>query len=193
MKIVLATSNKGKIKEFYNMNLFIDFVCQQDLGISSVPETGHTFVENALIKARHASLESGLPAIADDSGLVIPSLNGEPGIYSSRYAGDNDNGLMRINKVLANLKDMVGDKRNAYFHSCIVYLKSACDPVPVVVTGTWHGVILDECRGDNGMGYDPIFYVPTHNCSAAELSMAEKNKISHRGIAMRSLLPSLTQ
>ncbi len=189
MKIILATGNLGKVDEFKGMvsGLDITFMTQGELGVRSVEETGFTFVENALIKARHAVSETGMPAIADDSGLVISGLNGAPGIYSSRYAGLNCSSDDCIDKVLLDLEGCEGDKRRAYFYTSIVYMTDEKEATPCMVSGVWHGEILKRRQGSHGMGYDPIFYVPTHQCSAAELDVSLKNRLSHRGQAMAQL------
>ncbi len=163
-------------------------ISQADFNIPEIPETGFTFVENAIIKARNACEYTGLPAIADDTGLVIDALNGEPGIYSARYAGEGAQSHDNIQKVLEQMQDVASDKRTARFQCVIVYLRHAKDPAPVICYGTWEGRILLKEQGENGFGYDPIFYVPTHECSAAELPVEIKNKIGHRGLALQQLL-----
>ncbi len=189
MKIVLATGNMGKVEEFNNMveGSEITFIVQSELGVTSVEETGLTFVENALLKARHAVAQTGLPAIADDSGLVVSGLNGEPGIYSARYAGEHGSFDQCIDKVLKGLEGKEGAQRRAFFYASIVYMAYENDPTPCVLNGIWHGEILKQRQGSKGMGYDPIFYVPTHQCSAAELDLSLKNRMSHRGQAMQAL------
>lgn len=193
MKIVLATGNMGKVEEFNNMvqDSEITFVVQSEFGVSSVEETGLTFVENALLKARHAVAQTGLPAIADDSGLVVSGLNGEPGIYSARYAGEHGSFEQCIDKVLKGLEGKEGEQRQAFFYASIVYMAYENDPTPCIVNGVWHGEILKQRQGSKGMGYDPIFYVPTHQCSAAQLELSIKNRISHRGQAMQTLSQQL--
>jgi len=192
MKIVLASSNQGKIKELSELLSPLNFEIspQTEFNIPDADETGKTFVENAIIKARHAAKLSGLPAIADDSGLVIDALNGEPGIYSSRYAGVEQDNQKNIQKVLENLKDITD--RRARFVCCLVMLKHENDPLPIICHGIWEGEILLERTGDKGFGYDPIFSAPEHDCSSAELSPQEKNKISHRGKALKCLQAKLT-
>lgn len=190
-KIVLASGNKGKIVEI-NQALAttgLELIPQTAFGITDVAETGLTFIENALIKARNAAAVSGLPALADDSGLVVDALKGEPGIYSARYAGETANMTANIHKLLSALAGI--NQRQARFHSVIVYLRDAVDPMPIICQGSWEGEILISPQGSNGFGYDPIFYVPTHQCSAAELSLAEKNLISHRGKALAQLTEHL--
>ena len=197
-KIVLASNNKGKVREFGEMlsTLNMEVVPQATFNIEDADETGLTFVENAIIKARHASTIAGLPAIADDSGLEVDFLNGAPGIYSARYsdmenAGKDATDEKNLLKLLDALKDVPEEKRTARFQCVLVYMRHAEDPTPIICQGTWEGIINTEKHGDNGFGYDPIFYVPTHNCSSAELSSEEKNKLSHRGQALKKLLNAL--
>lgn len=193
--IVLASSNLGKIKEIVNyMNLLlgsqIEIVPQIDLGIVDIEETAMTFVENALLKARHASKMTGYPAIADDSGLEVDALNGEPGVLSARYAPtDRD----RINKLINALKDVPETEKTARYQAVMVYLHHEKDPSPIIAQGTWEGRILSTPRGEKGFGYDPIFYVPNLNCSAGELDLETKNKISHRGQSMKKLAAQLKE
>ena len=156
-------------------------------------ETGLTFVENALIKARHAALITGLPAIADDSGLAVAALCGAPGIYSARYAGTKAKAHDNIKKILMELKDIPDENRHASFHCLLVFLSHAKDPTPLVCDGKWSGIILHSPKGENGFGYDPIFYVPEQKQTAAELSPSLKNQISHRGMALQSLLKLLPE
>jgi XTP/dITP diphosphohydrolase len=188
-KLVLASSNRGKIAEIQALLSDIGFsiVTQTELGVSDAIEDGHSFVENALIKARHASAKTGLPAIADDSGLMIDALNGAPGLISAHYAGVHGDSKGNIKKVLAELQDVPRAQRSARFYSLIVMLKHAEDPQPMIAEGIWEGEILELPRGDKGFGYDPIFFVPEHQCSAAELPQEIKNKISHRGRALLKL------
>lgn len=189
-KIILATSNLGKIDEF--RALFSSFaheiIPQKDLHIDDAEETALTFVENALIKARHAAQYAGLPAIADDSGLVVDALGGEPGIYSARYAGEHRDSKACIDKLLFNLRDIPGEKRQAYFHCSLVYMRHAKDPSPIIAQGVCHGVVLDAPRGEYGFGYDPVIFIPEYHCSMAELPMEVKNQISHRSKALKELL-----
>lgn len=186
-KIILATNNQHKLKEFTELFKNAPFTLNA-LNAILPKETGATFLENALIKARFASQVSGLPAIADDSGLVIDALAGKPGIYSARFAGENATYAANINQVLTLMQDIPEEKRTAHFHCVLVYIKYATDPAPIIAEGIWQGKILFTPRGVNGFGYDPIFFVPTHNCSAAELASTIKNKISHRGLATQKLL-----
>ena len=189
-KIILATSNLGKVRELNSMlDGHYDVVSQTDMEVEEVPETGASFVENALIKARNASSQSKLPALADDSGLVVDSLNGEPGIYSARYAGENATDEDNIVKLLARMDDE--DNRSARFWCAMVYVRYGNDPEPVIVEKSWEGQILRELKGSNGFGYDPIFYLPELNCTSAQLSAEEKNRISHRGQALKEILKHL--
>jgi len=196
-KIVLATGNAGKLRELQQMlgNTETVFMTQKSLGICDAEETGLTFVENAIIKARHACAASGLPAIADDSGLEVDALNGEPGIYSARFAGlnatDSENNL----KLLTRLQNVPDEQRGARFQCVIVFMRSPFDATPLICTGTWEGRILHAPAGVQGFGYDPLFYVPEHDCASAELEPLLKNQISHRGQALQRLIkhwPGLT-
>ncbi len=189
-KIVLASSNAGKIKELTALlqHLNIEIVPQSALGIPDAEETGLTFIENALLKARHASLLSGLPALADDSGLAVAALGGAPGIYSARYAGEPSNASRNIDKLLEAMRDIPDANRQAAFHCVLAFMNSPTDPAPIVCDGKWSGRILHERRGEDGFGYDPVFLVPSENKSAAELPSELKNKISHRGKALQTLI-----
>ncbi|OGT44973.1 MAG: non-canonical purine NTP pyrophosphatase, RdgB/HAM1 family [Gammaproteobacteria bacterium RIFCSPHIGHO2_12_FULL_38_11] len=190
LQIVLATSNEGKIAELQSMLqiLPIEWIPQSEFNISDADETGKTFIENAILKARHAAKISGLPALADDSGLVVDALDGAPGVYSARYAGENATADERNRKLLAEMKDVDKSDRGASYHCVLALVEYEDDPVPLICHGIWEGSILHEPRGNNGFGYDPVFYVPTHHCSAAELSPLEKNHISHRGQVVDQLL-----
>jgi len=192
-KIVLASNNKGKVREFGEMlsSLNIEVLPQATFNIDDADETGLTFVENAIIKARHASAIAGLPAIADDSGLEVDALNGAPGIFSARYSGEGATDEKNLLKLLDALKDIPEEKRSARFQCLLVYMRHAEDPTPLIFQGTWEGIITNEPQGENGFGYDPVFYVPTHNCSAAQLGSDIKNAISHRGQALSKLLTAL--
>ncbi|WP_218355370.1 RdgB/HAM1 family non-canonical purine NTP pyrophosphatase [Alteromonas lipotrueiana] len=192
-KIVLATGNSGKLKEFTNLfsEQQVSIVGQADLGVKEVPETGTTFVENAIIKARHAARQTGLPAIADDSGIVVNALGGAPGIYSSRFAGENATDIDNV-ELLLNRMNGEADRR-AHFMCTLVYLRHADDPVPLISQGHWHGLISNQINGHGGFGYDPIFYVPAQECTAAELDSKTKNSLSHRGQAMTFLLQQMRQ
>ena len=187
--IILATSNSGKIKEFRALLAPRECILQKDLDISNAAETGTTFIENALLKARHASRISNMPAIADDSGLVIPALNGQPGIYSSRFAGANATDEDNIKHVLHLLREKSeGDTPPmAFFYCAIVFIQHADDPTPLFGTGSLKGHIVSTPKGTHGFGYDPIFYVPEHQCTLAELSIDIKNTLSHRARALQAL------
>lgn len=192
-KIVLASGNSGKLREFQQLLATCDFevLPQSDFDVSNADETGLTFVENAIIKARHACTHTGLPAIADDSGIEVDALNGRPGIYSARYAGEPADDANNNAKLLQELAGFDETRRTARYHCVLAYMRHAQDPTPILCHGTWEGVILTAPRGEGGFGYDPLFYVPSHNCAAAELDKAEKNRISHRGKAMQELLRQL--
>ncbi|MHB8535940.1 MAG: RdgB/HAM1 family non-canonical purine NTP pyrophosphatase [Sulfuricaulis sp.] len=192
-KIVLASNNPGKVREINQMleGLHLAVVPQSDFKVPDAEETGFTFVENALIKARNATRHTGLPAIADDSGIEVDYLNGAPGIYSARYAGKGAGDKQNLRKLLTELEGIPEAERNARFQCLMVYLRHEFDPTPIICQGTWEGRILFEPRGTNGFGYDPIFFVPTHNCSSAELPPEVKNKLSHRGQALRLLVAAL--
>jgi XTP/dITP diphosphohydrolase len=186
-KIVLASSNPGKIKEIQAMLAKQVIVPQSAFNVTDADETGSTFVENAIIKARNAVLHCNLSSIADDSGLVVDALNGAPGVISARYAGvgasDHDNVL----KLLDDMNGVPDEQRTARFICVMVFMKHANDPFPVIAQGVWEGRILHRPVGVNGFGYDPVFWVPEHNCASAELSADVKNSLSHRGQALRSL------
>ncbi len=192
--IVLASSNPGKLREFAEIlsEFHLNVVPQSQFNVPDVPETGLSFVENALIKARNAAQHTGLPAMSDDSGIEVDALNGAPGIYSARFAGaqatDDDNNALLLEK----LKGVPDEQRTARYHCVIVYMQHANDPMPLICQGTWEGRILHEPRGQNGFGYDPFFYVPTHHCAAAQLPPEVKNQLSHRGQALRALQTALT-
>jgi len=191
--IVLASSNPGKVREINQMlgGLHLSVVPQSDFKVIDAEETGLTFIENALLKARNATRHTGLPAIADDSGIEVDYLNGAPGIYSARYAGKNASDEQNLRKLLDDLVGIPEEERTARFQCLMVYLRHEFDPTPVICQGTWEGRILFEPRGANGFGYDPVFFVPTHNCSSAELPPEVKNKLSHRGQALRKLFQEL--
>lgn len=191
MELVLATRNEGKVREMRSMleGLGIQLINQSDTDIPSAVEDGETFVENALIKARAVSQATGLPCIADDSGLVVPSLGGAPGIFSARYAGADASDEANNAQLLKALTH--SDDRSAYFYCCMVFLTHAEDPMPLIATGQWQGEILEKPVGQDGFGYDPLFFVAELGKSAAELPKATKNKISHRGQACAALLGSL--
>lgn len=194
-RIVLASSNPGKVREINQLlaGLSIEVVPQSQFGVPDIEETGLSFVENALLKARNAAQHTGLPAIADDSGIEVDALNGAPGIYSARYAGVGASDQQNLDKLLTELKDVPQNLRSARFQCLMVYLRHATDPTPLICQGTWNGRILFEPQGINGFGYDPVFYVPTHDCSSAQLPPEVKNALSHRGQALRNLLAALEQ
>lgn len=192
-KIVLATGNAGKVREFAQLLAEFDaeIIPQTQLNVSNVPETGLTFVENALIKARHAAEITGLPAIADDSGIEVDALNGAPGIYSARFAGENASDLDNNQLLLQKLQATPEAERTARYHCVIVYLRHALDPTPLICHGIWEGRVLTAPQGDNGFGYDPLFLIPEQQCTAAQMPPDLKNKLSHRGQAMRELQAAL--
>ena len=188
MQLVLATGNAGKVTELTELlkPYPITVIPQSEFEIPAAQETGLSFIENALIKARHCSGLTDLPAVADDSGLAVDALGGAPGIYSARYAGDKANASDNIHKLLGAIASLKGEERKARFHCAIAFVRHANDPTPVVCQGTWEGEILTEAKGSGGFGYDPIFYVPTHLATAAELPMQVKNQISHRALALQA-------
>ena len=190
-KLVLASNNAGKAKEFQALLAPLNFevIPQGALGIPSPEEPHHTFIENALTKARHASSASGLPALADDSGICAHALDGRPGVHSARYAGEHANDLANNQKLISELSNQ--SDRSAHYVCALVLVKSADDPSPLIVESRWHGVIVDEAKGANGFGYDPHFFLPELNLTAAELDPAQKNLISHRGQALRELISQL--
>ncbi|WP_312152328.1 XTP/dITP diphosphatase [Atlantibacter hermannii] len=192
-KVVLATGNTGKVRELASLlqDFGLDIVAQTDLGVESAEETGLTFIENSILKARHAAAITGLPAIADDSGLAVDALGGAPGIYSARYAGVDASDRQNLEKLLVALKDVPDGQRQAQFHCVLVYLRHADDPTPLVFHGVWPGEITHAPAGEGGFGYDPIFYVPSEGKTAAELTREEKSAISHRGQALKQLLEAM--
>ncbi|MDH5648448.1 MAG: RdgB/HAM1 family non-canonical purine NTP pyrophosphatase [Gammaproteobacteria bacterium] len=192
-KIVLASGNVGKVREIGELlaDTSLIVVPQTEFNVEEVDETGLTFVENAILKARNAAIHTGLPAIADDSGLEVDALNGEPGIYSARYAGKGASDADNLEKVLDALKDVPEAKRSARFQCVMVYFRHGSDPTPLICQGTWEGQILFKPVGENGFGYDPIFFVPGENCSAAQLAPEQKNRLSHRGQALTKLVTAL--
>lgn len=191
--IVLASNNPGKVREVNALltGQRITVVPQSEYGVPEAEETGLSFVENAILKARHAALLTGLPAIADDSGIEVDALNGAPGIYSARFAGKGVGDRANLEKLLADLYDVPEELRGARFQCLMVYMRHANDPTPLICQGTWEGRILFAPRGSQGFGYDPVFFVPTHNCSSAELPPEVKNALSHRGQALRKLVAAL--
>ncbi|MBM95481.1 MAG: non-canonical purine NTP pyrophosphatase, RdgB/HAM1 family [Oceanospirillaceae bacterium] len=194
MKMVLASGNAGKLRELtalFGQHLAseqIELMPQSQFQVPEAEETGLSFIENAIIKARHASSHTGLPALADDSGLEVDALKGLPGIYSARYAGIGAGDAANNAQLLEALKDVPEEDRTARFQCVLVYMRHASDPTPKIFQGTWEGRILREVDGDNGFGYDPLFYVPSEGCTAAAMTRERKNAVSHRGQAMRQLL-----
>jgi len=192
-KVVLASGNKGKVREINQIlaGLDIEVVPQSDFDVPEAEETGLTFVENAILKARNAAQYTGLPAIADDSGLEVDALRGAPGIYSARYAGVGAGDEANLQKLLQEMKDVADAERTARFQCLMVYMEHDLDPTPIMCQGSWEGRITHAPSGDNGFGYDPVFYVPSHDCTSAELSADEKNRLSHRGQALQCLMHAL--
>ncbi len=192
-KVVLATGNVGKVRELADkLAAFgLDIVAQTECGVESAEETGLTFIENALLKARHAAAITGLPAIADDSGLAVNALGGAPGIYSARYAGAEASDRQNIDKLLEAMENVADGQRQAQFHCVLVYLRHAEDPTPLVFHGCWQGEIARAVSGEGGFGYDPVFFVPALGKTAAELSKEEKRAVSHRGKALALLLEAM--
>ena len=196
MKLVLASGNAGKLVEIREVlaDLAIELVGQGELGVEDAEESGSTFVENAILKARHAARITGLPALGDDSGICVDALDGAPGLLSARYAGEHGNSTANIAKLLTAMKDVPEAERGAHFFCVIVLLRHAEDPAPLIAEGRWHGRILEAPRGHGGFGYDPIFFDSSRKASASELDPSEKNRISHRGQALarlRELLPRI--
>jgi XTP/dITP diphosphohydrolase len=194
-KIVLASSNQGKLREIQQVLAHLDMqlLPQSEFDVEDADETGLTFVENAIIKARHAAAISGLPALADDSGLEVDALQGRPGIYSSRFAGDKATDGDNIQKLLSDMEGIESPQRSARFRCVLVYLRHAEDPSPIIAEGSWEGFILEEQRGHNGFGYDPVFYIPEHQRTAAELEAEIKNQHSHRARALVQLVERMGQ
>lgn len=192
-KLVLASANPGKLRELSTLleNSRHKILPQSDFNVPDVAETGTTFVENAIIKARHAAQCTGLAALADDSGIVVDALNGEPGVHSARFSGsdasDESNNALLVEK----LRTIPRAQRSARYQAVIVYMRNATDPSPIICEGSWEGIIMLEAKGNGGFGYDPYFYLPDYGCTSAELSAEEKNRISHRGQALRLLLEKL--
>lgn len=193
--VVLASNNQGKIREINAVLQPVDLkvLAQKEFTQDEAVEDGLSFVENAIKKARFASSVSGLPAIADDSGLEVDALDGAPGIYSARYAGDNATDQDNLEKLLVELEGVEDAKRTARFQCLMVYVRHENDPVPIICQGTWEGQILKAPQGENGFGYDPVFFVPEENCSAAELSAERKNQLSHRAKALKQLVKLLSK
>ncbi len=194
-KIVLASNNAGKVREINQLltREQITVVPQKAFEIPDAVEDGLSFVENAIKKARHAASLSGLPAIADDSGIEVDALRGAPGIYSARFAGAGASDEANLQKLLTDLAEIPEAERTARFQCLMVYMRHSEDPTPIICQGTWEGRILFEPAGENGFGYDPIFYVPTHDCSSAQLDAETKNSLSHRGQALQKLLRALSE
>jgi len=188
-RVVLASGNPGKLAELRELfaGTAMQIVARGELGIGEADETGLTFVENALLKARHAAAATGLPAMADDSGLEVDALDGAPGIHSARYAGMSCNDAANIERLLQEMAQVPDRRRVARFHCVMVFLRHALDPTPLISEGVWAGTLARAPRGTGGFGYDPVFYVPEHGCAAAELAPATKNALSHRGQAARGL------
>ena len=188
-EVVLASGNAGKLAELKSLlaDVEVSVIPQSALSVPEADETGRSFVENALIKARHAAEHTGLAAIGDDSGLAVDALDGAPGIYSARYAGPSASDAENTAKLLADLREVPAPRRTARFHCLVAYVRNADDPTPIICQGTWEGQIALVPEGDNGFGYDPVFYVPSHRCTAAQLPADEKNRISHRARALALL------
>jgi XTP/dITP diphosphohydrolase len=193
-RIVLASGNAGKVREFNQLlhGSGLEVLPQSGFAVEEIEETGLSFVENAILKARNAAAHTGLPAIADDSGLEVDALDGAPGIYSARYAGAGASDRQNLEKLLRDLEGVPDAQRNARFQCLMVYMRHARDPTPRIFQGTWEGRILHAPQGDKGFGYDPVFYVPDRQCSSAELAPEVKNSLSHRGQALRQLVAALT-
>lgn len=189
-KIVLATGNQGKVKELSSLlaNHQIEIIPQSYFNVSEVPETGTTWVENAIIKARHAAKITGLPAIADDSGLEVDALKGAPGVYSARYSGENATDQSNNEKLLVALANIPAAQRTARFHCVLVYMRHENDPTPIICHGKWEGKILTAPHGEQGFGYDPLFWLEHENMTSAQLPRELKNKLSHRGQALAKLV-----
>ncbi|KAB7764486.1 RdgB/HAM1 family non-canonical purine NTP pyrophosphatase [Xanthomonas sp. LMG 12462] len=189
MKLVLASSNAGKLEELHALldDVGVELIAQSTLGVSDADETGLTFVENALLKARHAARVTGLPALADDSGICVDALHGAPGLYSARYAGEHGNAQANIDKLLDALGEVPDAQRGAHFYCVLVLLRHAEDPQPLLVEGRWRGRIAHARAGTGGHGYDPVFLDPDHGQTAAEMPLALKNRISHRALALQQL------
>lgn len=193
MQVVLASGNRGKVQELQEMlaDLAIEIVPQSDFEVPEIEETGLTFVENAILKARNAAQHTGLPAIADDSGLEVDALQGAPGIYSARFAGETASDADNNAKLLAQLAGTPEAERSARFQCLLVFMRHAGDPTPLISQGSWEGRIAFAAKGDNGFGYDPLFYIPQLDCHSAELEKIRKNRLSHRGKALAGLKAGL--
>jgi XTP/dITP diphosphohydrolase len=188
-KLVLASGNPGKLRELSALldDLGHELLPQSDFNVPEAEETGTTFVENAIIKARHAAERTGLPALADDSGIEVDALDGAPGVYSARFAGNDANDDANNALLVEKLRDVPAGQRNARYRAVIVFMRHAGDPSPLICEGSWEGMIQLSPQGDGGFGYDPYFYLPELGCTSAELSAAEKNRLSHRGQALAEL------
>lgn len=195
MKLVIATGNAKKLAEFDQLLAPLGWKVQPQsaLNVPEADETGLTFVENAIIKARNACHHTGLAALADDSGIEVDALRGAPGIHSARYAGEHGNDAANNQKLLHDLTDLPASQRTARYHAVLVFMRHAKDPTPVICHGTWEGIMLDAPRGNNGFGYDPLFYLPELDKTAAELDAVTKNRLSHRGKALQQLVEVLKQ
>jgi len=193
MRLVLASNNAGKLSEMRAVlaGLDLELVPQAQLGIADADETATTFIENALLKARHAARLSGQPSLGDDSGICVDALDGAPGLYSARYAGAHGDAAANNAKLLDTLREVPEAQRGAHFYCVIVLLRSADDPAPLIAQGRWNGRILETARGSGGFGYDPVFYDPVLEAGAAELDPAIKNRVSHRGQALARLREQL--
>lgn len=193
MRVVLASNNEGKTREVAAelQGLSIELLPQSHFGVEPADETGLTFVENAILKARHACRHTGLPSIADDSGIEVDALNGAPGIYSARYAGPDADDAANNARLLQALAETSDAERSARYQCVMVYLRHAEDPTPIICQASWEGYVLREPRGNGGFGYDPLFFLPDLGCTAAELDLAAKNRVSHRGQALRKLIDAL--
>jgi len=194
-KIVLASNNPGKVREINQLfaELDIEVVPQSDFGVPEIEETGLTFVENSILKARNAAQHTGLPALADDSGIEVDALNGAPGIYSARFAGVGASDSDNLEKLLNDLRAIKNASKNARFQCLMVLMRHENDPTPLICQGTWEGEIIDKPQGENGFGYDPVFYIPSENCTSAQLPADKKNALSHRGKALQCLLDKLSR
>jgi XTP/dITP diphosphohydrolase len=193
-KLVIASGNQGKLRELATLLEPLDFEVhtQAEFNVPEVPETGTTFVENAIIKARNAAQHTGLPAVADDSGIEVDALDGAPGVYSARFSGPDATDARNNALLVEKLAAVPEAERSARYRAVIVFMRHAADPSPIICEGSWEGSIVLEPRGDGGFGYDPYFWVPTHGCTSAELSAETKNSLSHRGQALRQLVTRLS-
>ena len=193
MRVVLASSNSGKLRELASLlaPFGLDLIAQSSLGVETPPETGETFAANALLKARHAAAATHFPALADDSGIEVDALGGRPGIYSARYAGEGASDQDNVRKMLGELRDIAAERRTARYQCVIAFVSTAADPEPILASGTWEGTLISEPRGLGGFGYDPIFVPRGFDRTAAELDAAQKNSLSHRGQALATLVTQL--